>query len=172
MPPPVTCASARTRPASITGQSAGPRITSYNVCYTKLLRNASWIENAWTPSETNRQLKLTEYTALYGEDNALYLVDVETTTKNYNTAAYVYWDELPFPACEQYTKDAAAYYGWQFDKVKGESDWLRDLVEGRWDTRFAVARPGEKLAADYTGHIITIEDPIEFLFTSNSYNFV
>ena len=117
--------------------------------------NASWIENAWTPSEKNRQLKLEEYTALYGEDNALYLVDVETTTKNYNNAAYVYWDELPFPACEQYTKEAAAYYGWQFDKVKGESHWLRDFIEGRWDSRFAVARPGEKLAADYTGHIIT-----------------
>jgi len=117
--------------------------------------NASWIENAYTPSENSRRLKLEEYTELYGEDNALYLVDVETTTKNYNNAAYVDWDELPFPACEQYTRDAAAYFGWHFDKVKGGSGWLRDLIEGRHDSRFAIARPGEKLAADYTGRIIS-----------------
>jgi hypothetical protein len=117
--------------------------------------NASWIENGWTPSEENRRMRLKEYTALYGEDNALYLVDVETATKGYNNAAYIYWDELPFPEYEQYTKDAAAYYGWQFDKVKGDSSWLRDFIEGRWDHRFAIAQPGEKLAADYTGHIIT-----------------
>ncbi len=117
--------------------------------------NASWIENAWTPSEISRQRKLEEYTELYGEDNALYLVDVETTTKNYSNAAYVHWDELPFPACEQYTRDAAVYFGWQFDKVPGSSGWLRDFVEGRHDSRFAIARPGEKLAADYTGQIIT-----------------
>lgn len=61
--------------------------------------NASWIENAYTPSEMNRQLKLAEYTELYGEDNAEYLVDTETTTKNYSNAAYVHWDELPFPVC-------------------------------------------------------------------------
>jgi hypothetical protein len=117
--------------------------------------NASWIENAYTPSETNRQLKLEEYTELYGEDNALYLVDTETTTKNYNNAAYVYWDELRFPACEKYTRDAAAYFGWQFDNVRGSSGWLRDFVEGRHDSRFAIAKPGEQLAADYNGRIIT-----------------
>lgn len=117
--------------------------------------NASWIENAYTPSELSRKLKLAEYTELYGEDNAEYLVDVETTTKNYNNAAYVYWEELDFPACEQYTRDAAAYFGWNFDKVQGGSGWLRDFVEGRHDSRFAVARPGEALAADYSGHIIT-----------------
>jgi hypothetical protein len=117
--------------------------------------NASWIENAYTPSEKNRRIKLEEYTALYGEDNALYLVDVETTTKNYNNAAYVYWDELPFPACEEYTRDAAAYYGWQFDRVRGDGSWLRDFIEGRHDDRFAIAPPGEALAPDYTGRVIT-----------------
>ena len=100
-------------------------------------------------------MKLEEYTELYGEDNAEYLVDVETTTKNYNNAAYVHWEELPFPACEQYTRDAAAYFGWNFDKVQGCSRWLRDFLEGRHDSRFALARPGEVLAADYSGHIIT-----------------
>ena len=117
--------------------------------------NASWIENAYTPSEESRRQKLLEYTEKYGEDNALYLLDTECTTKNYNTAAYVHWDELPFPACEQYTRDAAAYFGWQFKKMDGESGWLRDFLEGRHDGRFAVANPGESLAADYTGQIIT-----------------
>jgi hypothetical protein len=116
--------------------------------------NASWIENAYTPSEENRARLLEEYTEKYGADNAEYLVDTETTTKNYNNAAYVSWDGLSFPRYEQYTREAAACFGWNFDLVKGDSSWLGDLLEGRHDERFSIAQPGESFAQDYSGGVI------------------
>lgn len=116
--------------------------------------NASWIENAYTPSVENRARMLAEYTEKYGEDNAEYLVDAETTTKNYTNAAYVAWDGLNFPQYEQYTRDAAAYFGWDYDRVQGDSGWLSDLLAGRHDARFAIAQPGECFAQDYTGSIV------------------
>ncbi len=116
--------------------------------------NASWIENAYTPSEQNRKLMLAEYTEKYGEDNAEYLVDAQSTTKNYNNAAYIAWDGLNFPQYEQYTREAADYFGWQFNKVKGDSGWLSDMLSGRFDERFAVAQPGESFTQDYSGGVI------------------
>ena len=116
--------------------------------------NASWIENAYTPSEENRVRLLEEYTEKYGADNAEYLVDAQNTTKNYNNAAYVAWDGLHFPQYEQYTREAAAYYGWSYEKVQGDSGWLADLLSGNHDDRFAVAQPGECFTQDYSGCIV------------------
>ncbi len=116
--------------------------------------NASWIENAYTPSEENRKAMLAEYTEKYGEDNAEYLVDTENSTKNYNNAAYVVWDGLDFPEYERYTREAAAYFGWNFDKVTGDNGWLTDMLAGRHDNRFAVAQPGECFEQDFEGRVI------------------
>jgi len=116
--------------------------------------NASWIENAYTPSEANRKALLAEYTEKYGEDNAEYLVDTENSTKNYNNAAYVAWEGLNFPEYERYTSEAAAYFGWNFEKVMGDSGWLADMLSGKHDDRFAVAQPGECFAQDYEGRVI------------------
>lgn len=115
---------------------------------------ASWIENAWTPSEITQKKQLSEYTHKYGEENARYILEAESTTKNYNTAAYISWDELAFPEHEQYTSDAAEHFGWHYKNIQGHSGWLRDFVNAQHDRRFAVAMPGEQLAADFSGQII------------------
>ncbi|MGI5849563.1 MAG: DUF1638 domain-containing protein [Christensenellales bacterium] len=117
--------------------------------------NASWIENAYTPSEANQNALIKEYTEKYGYDNAMYILETESTVKNYNMAAYIEWKELNFPSYEQYTKQAAKYYGWQYEKVKGDSGWLKDFLTGNHDQRFVVAMPGKQLTQDYTGKIIT-----------------
>ena len=117
--------------------------------------NASWIENAYTPSRQNDQALMEEYTEKYGPENAEYILKTERSTKNYDTAAYIDWKELRFPAYEQYTRDAAKYFGWNYVKMKGGSGWLKDLLCGRHDQRFSVAMPGEKLTQDYSGKIIT-----------------
>lgn len=116
--------------------------------------NASWIENGYTPSEHTDNAKLKEYTHLYGADNAEYLISEENTVRNYNTAAYVAWDELNFPHHEQYTKEAADHFGWEYKKVQGNSSWLSDFLTGNHDERFAVAQPGHMLAQDFDGKVI------------------
>ncbi len=116
--------------------------------------NASWIENGYTPSKRTHNAKMKEYTALYGADNADYIMDAESTVKNYTTAAYVAWDELDFPKYEQYTKEAAKYMGWVYEKVQGNRAWLTDFLTGNHDERFAIANPGEMLTPDYDGKVI------------------
>ncbi len=121
--------------------------------------NASWIENAYTPSQENDEALLEEYTQKYGEDNARYIMEMEHTAKNYSRCAYVQWDELDFPQYVAYTKDSAAYYDWDFDLVSGSSAFLRDLFEGKWDEeRFLVVPAGKKIAPEYSGKLMKAED--------------
>jgi hypothetical protein len=119
--------------------------------------NASWIENAYTPSKERDEALMAEYTEKYGEDNAKYILETEHTTKNYNRCAYVEWPELMFPEYVEYTKNAAKYYGWDFDLVPGKKTLLADLVGGNWDERFLTVPPGGKIAPDYSGKLIVAE---------------
>lgn len=114
----------------------------------------SWIENAYTPSEEMEKARFTEYAEKYGQENAQYLMENELMLNNYSRAAYIAWDELPFPEYEEYTKRAAQYYGWEYDKVKGDVSLLKDFVNGNWDERFLVVPPGGKIEADYEGNVI------------------
>ena len=82
------------------------------------------------------------YTALYGEDNALYLVDVETTTKATTTrristgTVALSRIRTVHEGCRRLPAGSS---------IKGDSGWLR--LPSRWDHR---CRPcGQKLAADY-----------------------
>lgn len=114
----------------------------------------SWIENAYTPSEEMEKARFTEYAEKYGEENAQYLMENELMLGSYNRAAYIAWDELPFPEYEEYTKRAAQYHGWDYDKVKGGAALLNDFVNGVWDERFLVVPPGRSIEADYEGNVI------------------
>lgn len=119
---------------------------------------ASWIENAYTPSRQKQEALLKEYALKYGEENAKYIIETESITKNYTRCAYVEWDELQFPEYVKYTQDAARYFGWEFDLVKGSKTYLEDLVNGNWDgERFLVVPAGKKIKADYSGKLIDIE---------------
>lgn len=111
--------------------------------------NASWIENASTPSEETEREMLDVYTERYGEENAQFLLEAELT-ENYDRCAYITWPELSFPEYEAYTRRAAQFKGWEFDLVQGDSSWMRDFFDGNWDAeRFLVVQPGEVVAADY-----------------------
>lgn len=114
----------------------------------------SWIENAYTPSEEMEKAGFAEYSEKYGEENAGYLMENELMLGNYDRAAYIAWDELPFPEYEEYTRRAAQYYGWDYDKVKGDLSLLRDFINGKWDERFLIVPPGGKIEADYEGGVI------------------
>lgn len=114
----------------------------------------SWIENAYTPSEQSVKALTAEYTELYGEENAKYLVEASSTVKNYNRAAYVEWNDINLPQYENHTKNAAAYFGWDFDKVLGDKKFLEDFVNGVWDERFLICPPGKRIEPDYEGKLI------------------
>ena len=110
--------------------------------------NASWIENSPTPSEQTEKEMLEVYAEKYGDENAEFLVSTELTG-NYSQCAFIRWDELPFPQYEKYTQDAAEYFGWEYDLVEGDSDLMRDFLNGNWsDERFLIIPPGKTAASD------------------------
>lgn len=120
--------------------------------------NASWIENAITPSKRTNEEMREYYAEKFGEENADFLVEAELTS-NYNRCAYVKWDELPFLEYEQYTRDAAEHLGWNFDLVCGSSEYLRDFLCGNWDEkRFLTVPPGNKAEPDYSGEIMKLKE--------------
>lgn len=120
--------------------------------------SASWIENAYTPSEQNDAALYNDYCARFGEDNARYLMQEEHPAKNYDRCAYVYWKELKAPSYIDYAKNAAKYMGWRFDAIRGRKAFLQDLMEGRWDDeRFLTVPPGKAIAPDYSGKLICAE---------------
>lgn len=116
----------------------------------------SWIENAYTPSQKNQEALLAEYSEKYGEENARYLIEADTTLKNYDRVGYLEWKELSFPRYEQLAREAAAYFGWDFEKVKGGKEFLEDFVNGKWDDRFIVVPPGKTIEADYDNGLFKV----------------
>ena len=117
----------------------------------------SWIENTSMPSEQCNKAMHKEYVKLYGEDNADFLLETMLSIKNYSRAGYIEWDELPFPKYEEYTRKAAEYYGWTFEKIKGDKNFVKDLIDGNWDERFLIVKPNERIVADYDGNVIKSE---------------
>ena len=109
----------------------------------------SWIENAFTPGEDNYRAKYNALAAQYGEENAEYIMQAESNLPNYNTCAYIAWEELPFPQYEAYTQAAAEYLGFTYKKIRGDKSFLRDFLNGKFDERFLIVPPVFKVQLTY-----------------------
>jgi hypothetical protein len=119
---------------------------------------ASWIENAYTPSPENDAALYADYQKRFGDDNAHYLMATEHPAKNYDRCAYVHWKELRQPRYVDYAKNAADYFGWDFEALPGDKMFLSDLTEGLWDEeRFLIVPIGHTVVRDYEGRLIAAE---------------
>jgi hypothetical protein len=109
-----------------------------------------WIEAGAQPSRQRYERLLAEYTRKYGADNAEYLMEVEQVwIKEYNWAAYVDWGLVESQAYKSYTKQCAAFLGWDYDEVPGDSGLMQRFVDGLWnESEFLVVEPGRRIAED------------------------
>lgn len=114
--------------------------------------NAGWIEQAFTPSKENYAIRRAEYAEEYGEENADYLMECTNNwMTNYKNCGYITCPLGDKPAHEQYARQAAADFGWDFTKVEGEMGYLDALVNGPWDdARFLSCPPDSRIVADYS----------------------
>lgn len=112
-----------------------------------------WVENAFIPSLENYDALRAQYTELYGEENAQYLMEVETGyIKNYENAFFVKSPIYDDSAEAQKVQDTAAQFGWNFKMELGDMGYIVDLLEGNWDEeRFLVCPPRKTIVADYEG---------------------
>ncbi|MEJ5259004.1 MAG: DUF1638 domain-containing protein [Anaerohalosphaeraceae bacterium] len=115
--------------------------------------SAGWLREAPVPSAQNDRRRLEEYTALYGPDNADYLLQTETAwRKKYKQAVYISWNLPDSPQDRRMVQDCAAYLGWNYTEIQGSPDWLCRLLNGPWNPEdFLVLNPNQPVPEDLSG---------------------
>lgn len=90
-----------------------------------------------------------EYAARFGEDNARWLVELQTSwARNYTQAAYISTGIAEQDAWEHKAREIAASNGWTFLRINGSLRLLRLLLQGPWpQDEFLVVPPGAKIVA-------------------------
>ena len=126
-------------------------------------RTTGWTERAGHDGDSvMAQLGLDrsfeEYVAKYGRENAEFIMEsIGGWTREYEVLAYIEMGLLPDAEYMERAREEAKEKELEFRLLKGDMGLMRDLVEGNWDAeRFLVVRPGERIAADHEGLIMTV----------------
>ncbi len=127
--------------------------------------NSAWLEQSTSlfDTDTIRRRKWQEYAEKYGEDNADYLLEMESGwIRNYSTLGYIHSSVYDTPAYLELAKAEAAGKGWKLRELHDDLRLLRMMVDGTWNAEeFLILQPGERIAPDYTGRKIQAAvDPV------------
>lgn len=123
-------------------------------------KGAFWLNSGWLEqslrlfdAEDIRRKKWLEYAEKYGEDNADYLIEIESSWENnYSTLGYIHSKIYDSEENLLRTKQEAADRNWNLREVDDDLRLLRMMTDGTWNDReFLILKPGERIAPDYTG---------------------
>ena len=132
-------------------------------------RGGTWVHDASTiqvpgldihnPRSTAAQ-KYDEYAALYGAENAKYIMETLTASGLNNKIVFIDVPELSHLGFAEKAKAEAEARGRQFVRLPGDMRLIRKLVHGDWDPEeFLVLKPGQKIGAVYDwDEIVRAED--------------
>jgi len=121
---------------------------------------AVWLNSAWVEqslrlvdSEDMRRRRWQEYAEKYGEDNADYLMEIESSWEsNYSTMGYIHSSVYDVRENLERARSEADGKGWRMREISDDLRLLRMMVDGTWNDReFLVLKPGERIVPDYTG---------------------
>jgi hypothetical protein len=100
-----------------------------------------------------------ELAAQYGEENARYLQhELGKLTRYYGQVTFIEMGIEPDSTFERRARERAESRGWRFAKLRGDMGLIRRLVDGPWEeSEFLVVPPGQTIAADYDGDIVSLE---------------
>jgi hypothetical protein len=120
-----------------------------------------WIKHHLPPGPGRAEAMQREYCEKYGEDNAKFLMETEQQWyHNYDRATYV--DIGGIGTTDQdieFTRQCAAWLGWNFDQQRGDPALIQELVEGPWSAdRFLVVPPGKTLRMTGDDRVIELAD--------------
>lgn len=102
-----------------------------------------WIEHAFIPSEDAFKKRLEEYTVLYGEDNADFLLEQDSLwIKNYNYCGYISSEVYENDDYINIARGISDLHNWDFAKIQGDNSMIRKIVEAKWnENEFLVCPP-------------------------------
>lgn len=124
---------------------------------------ADWIENTTMPGKARHCMMVRHFEEQgYDEETIEYLMESLGGLENYHNAAYI---KMPFCDKEKYaqaTKDAAAFYGWNYHEIDGDMSLFERMINGDWnDGDFLVLEPGETAAQSYDDGVICKAKPVK-----------
>jgi len=94
-----------------------------------------------------------DFVAQYGEENAKFIMETLTLSRDANTDNKVIYIDVPETSQEEYAslcKQNADTEGREFIRVEGDIRLIRQLVEGSWsDEEFLIVEPGQQIRAVY-----------------------
>jgi len=104
--------------------------------------------------------KYDEYAALYGAENAKYIMETLTASRQNNQIVFIDVPELSHLGFAEKAKAEAEASGREFVQLPGDMRLIRNLVHGNWDAEeFLVLKPGQKVAGVYDwDEIVRAED--------------
>jgi hypothetical protein len=111
--------------------------------------------------EEERQERYRDYVRRYGEDNARYLLQMETEwLEQYRRAAFINVEDLgDVQAYRAFAREMARTHGWEFAEIPGDAGLIRRFVEGEWDEAdFLIVRPGQRIRDVHDPSIVGVED--------------
>lgn len=121
-------------------------------------------------SDTDLQSVYAEYVEKYGIENADYLMEVMGAwQQHYQRAAFIDLGIGNSSNVEKKAQDEAARRGWVFEKLAGNLNLIRDLLEGNWqdtethptqtqeNNRFLIVPPGQKVIMTYDNRVTDCE---------------
>lgn len=136
----------------------------YRKCFDELpgcfWYTASWIENSHMPCERSYIRQSQYYREMgYDEDDLEFFMEsMNGWTKSYQNAAYI---KMPFfdkKEMQDFTKEAARFYNWNYTLLEGDLSLLKNFVDGRWNPeQFLIVPPGYRVAASHDSGIIMCE---------------
>lgn len=120
-----------------------------------------WNKHHIPPGPERYEKRLAEYTAKYGVENALYLMETEQHWfHTYDRAAYVHLTVGVTDQDLQYTRNCASWLKWNYDELAGDPQLLTDLLAGRWDDdRFLVLEPGHTATLSNDANVLKAAPP-------------
>ena len=94
-----------------------------------------------------------DFVAQYGEENAKYIMETLTLSRDANTDNKVIYIDVPETSQKEYAslcREKAEKEGRQFIRVEGSIRLIRKLVEGTWsEEEFLIVEPGQQIRAVY-----------------------
>lgn len=119
--------------------------------------STGWLERGSGPAQTPQlglSVSQAELIERYGEENARYLAEQLTGMRHYSKLAFIETGIEPNDSFERRAHREAAERGWEYEKLHGDLDLIRRLLDGDWDDDFLVVPPGGRIVHAYDDDVV------------------
>ncbi|MBI4553329.1 MAG: DUF1638 domain-containing protein [Candidatus Latescibacteria bacterium] len=110
--------------------------------------------------DIERQARFERYVERYGEDNARYLIEMETQwLSQYKRAAFIDLGIGNTETYQTFVQGVAETHGWEYEEIQGDTRLIERFLEGEWDPEsFLIVPPGQRMAETHDASIIKVEN--------------